>query len=459
MMGEDKNSIFLKFKNMIEEDQSYFFDSQEYEEIIEYYIEKGEFEIAQQACQFGREQYPFSVEILSQKSQLSILIQKVNESIVEIHEFFDENGFDENLLFILSSHYSQKGELKKSIQCLDKVKEEFTESSELYYQYGASFFVSEKYSEAINYFKKSLELDVKNEDALYDLSFCFELEGKLEESIEFYKQFIDNDPYSCYSWYNLGVIYNKLFKFKEAINAFEYAYTIKNDFSSAYYNIGNSYVCLKEWDKAIANFNLCAKYESPSADVYAKIGECYELKDDYAKAIENYRKAIELDPDKVSALMGLTNILHHQGKNKEAIHFINKCIILDEFNDTYWLLLANCEHNFGNETSALEAYEKSLDLNSNNIQAYNDYSHFYYDKQQFEDAFNVVLEGLNIIPDNSDLNYLAFVFGLKAGKYKESLPFLENALFLAPEKKEMVFKYFEDLDAQKAILRLIEGTI
>jgi len=456
---EKNNSLYSKFIKMIESDENHFFDSHEYEEIIDYYSDKGEFEIAEKVCTLASNQYPYSPTILARKAQLSILLENVEKSIKEIHTFLELNGFDENLLYILASHYSMFGKMNKSIQCLDKVKAEYGESTELYYQIGTSYFIAEQYTKAIENFKISLKLDVENEDALYDLAFCLELEDKLKESITFYQNFIDNDPYSCYAWYNLGIIHNKLLNFEEAINCFEFSYTIKEDFSSAYYNLGNSYVCIKEWDKAIANFKLCAKYETYSADIYAKIGECFEMKDDYSNAVENYRKSIDLDPQKESALIGLTNILHLQGKNKEAIHFVKKHLENDASNSANWLLLAKCEHAFGNEISAIEAYDKSLELNTKSVNTYIEYSNFYFDYEKYDLAFNIAKEGLNTIPDSAILNYMAFVYGLKAGNYKEALSFLENALFLAPEKKDMVFQYFDDIDSQKAILKIIDGII
>jgi len=455
--GREENSeLLMKFEQMLITKNHLFFDSDEYEDLIEHYLNESDYEKAQKAVTFARNQFPYSIEILIKKAHLSLFTNQVNSSIEEIHLFIDENGFDESLLTVLSSLYLDNDSKSKSLQCLDKIIDEYGASSDRYYLYGSTYLALGENENAIKYFKKSVELDIENEAALYDLAYCLELDGKLEESIEFYKSFIDQDPYSFFAWYNLGVIYNKLHKYDKAIESFEFSIAINDQFSSSHYNLGNTYVMMQEWEKAITCFKQCEKLENPSADLYSKLGECFELRGLFQKAIEYYKKALEIDPEKESAILGIASVLFDSKRYKEAIHYAQKSTRINETKYHNWLILAKCEASLGNDFSAVDAFDKAIELNfNNNDNVYLEYAHFYYDKKEFNTALNIIKEGIELLPNNSELKYLACIYALKEGKYKEAITFLENALFLAPENKEMLFSYFESVEEQKAILAII----
>lgn len=453
---ENYSELLIKFEQMLISKNHLYFDIDEYEELIEYYLNEGDYNKAQKAVSYAREQFPFSIEILIKKAHLSLFTNDVDSSIKDIHQYLDDNGFDEGLLTVLSSLYLDKGSKSKTLQCLDKIVEEYGDSSDIYYLYGSTYLALGENENAVNYFKKSVELDIENEAALYDLAYCLELDGKLEESISFYRNFINQDPYSYFAWYNLGVIYNKLDNYEKAIESFEFSIAINDEFSSAYYNLGNTYVMQQEWEKAITAFKRCEKLENPSADLYSKLGECFELRGLYQKSIEYYKKALEIDPEKESALLGIASVLFDAKRYKEAIHYAQKSTKHNEYQYHTWLTLAKCEAALGNDFSAVEAFDKSIELNYNNNEiVYIEYANFYYDKQDYKTALSIIQEGIEVLPENGEYFYLACIYSLKEGKYKEAIAFLENALFLAPEKKEMLFEYFESIDEQKAILALI----
>ncbi|MNT98487.1 Tetratricopeptide repeat protein [compost metagenome] len=55
------------------------------------------------------------------------------------------------------------------------------------------------FEKAIYYLKKTLELNMDNQEALYELAYCYDILDRQEESVEFYKKYIDSEPYSYYA--------------------------------------------------------------------------------------------------------------------------------------------------------------------------------------------------------------------------------------------------------------------
>ncbi|MFV0249197.1 MAG: hypothetical protein ACK5H1_09625, partial [Tenacibaculum sp.] len=52
-----------KFESMLKTNNVYFFDSTEFEEIVEHYLNKGKHSLAKKAVKLGLEQHPSSVQL------------------------------------------------------------------------------------------------------------------------------------------------------------------------------------------------------------------------------------------------------------------------------------------------------------------------------------------------------------------------------------------------------------
>ncbi len=452
--GNFNREVLDKFEKMIESDDSLFFDVGELEYVITHYLQTGNLKKATSGVEYGLQLHPNSQELLMLKVQVLTAKNEFEEALFYLEDLPDylntEVNLAKGLIYIKCERYDQAIQLLKKALTLDP------ENSELFYTIGYAFQSKQNYHQAIKYYKRSVELDMSNELALYELAFCLEITNRLEEAIPFYQKFIDADPYAENAWYNLGTIYHQLGKPKEAMDAFEFAIAIEPEFSSAYFNLANIQFECELYSDAIQNFEDCLEHESPSAEVYCKIGECYEQLENLDLAFEFYKKALKIDKTKEEALIGLGSILYERDKMQEAIYFVSRAKEVNPTNPGYWHLLANCEFRMGNEASCLEAFQTAIELETSDSKIWLDYSFIYYDKGEYESAHEVVKQGLEYIPESAELYYMGFVFALKAGNIKESLIILENALILDPDKKDMVFEYFQSLEEQKAILHIMD---
>lgn len=90
------------------------------------------------------------------------------------------------------------------------------EKSETYYNLGNAYCVVEKFAEAINVYKKSIELDSYNPPAFYNLGNAYYMLGQYDNSINSYLMALKRKPDSAECYFNLATAYNDKGNKKEA---------------------------------------------------------------------------------------------------------------------------------------------------------------------------------------------------------------------------------------------------
>jgi tetratricopeptide (TPR) repeat protein len=130
-----------------------------------------------------------------------------------------------------------------------------------------------KYSEAADYYTKSIELK-STSAALYDRAYCYYRMGKYKEAVEDYSRAIitNNDDLSaCYN--NRGTCFFKLGDYNKAIEDFNTAIELEefpDECGGTYYSRGESYFNLGEYNLALKDF-IEAKKIGDKYDNYVDI--------------------------------------------------------------------------------------------------------------------------------------------------------------------------------------------
>ena len=70
--NEHSEEPIAKFESMLKTDEVYFFDAEDFEDIIHHYLNHGKISLAKKALKFGLEQHPNSIELLLLKVEIEI---------------------------------------------------------------------------------------------------------------------------------------------------------------------------------------------------------------------------------------------------------------------------------------------------------------------------------------------------------------------------------------------------
>ena len=248
-----------RFEYMINTGDSYYFEPDTLEDIIDHYIVKNKVKNAMLAIDLGLQLHPSILFFQLRKAQLFSTTGKLKESLLILQDLERLEPDNSEVFITIASIFSQLRDHTKSIKYYEKALEIERlagnldeESFDIMLDLALEYENNNDFKGAINILEMLLLIAPDNESAIYEIAYCYEQIGDFDQCIAYYTKYIDNNPYSFTAWYNLGNIYFLKKNIEKALWAYDYAVIINENFSSAYFNMGNTYMQIEKFDEAIA---------------------------------------------------------------------------------------------------------------------------------------------------------------------------------------------------------------
>jgi predicted O-linked N-acetylglucosamine transferase (SPINDLY family) len=210
----------------------------------------------------------------------------------ELNKDFLEARFNLACLFFKKNSYLESEKI--FLELISKNNDDYMS----YYNLGLINFEIKKYKIALDYFKKSSNIQINFYNAYHQTALTYEKLGNINEAIKNYNIAISlNTEKLNISWNNLGVIYLKSKKIDEAFKCFKEAASLNGDKSlvfnnvaSAYFELGESFLGKKFLEKA-------AQYNKNNIKIISRLlgvfpYNSYEF-NDYKFWTEQFRKNIK----------------------------------------------------------------------------------------------------------------------------------------------------------------------
>ena len=288
----------------------------------------------------------------------------------------------------------------KYLKRLDKLLEESDDDFEVYKERGDLRAKLGFYNDAIDDYKKSLELnpnykeadkaltDTKNnldiynnslinkdytKDPMYYFSKAHNLynKRKYEEAIKNYNKSIDLDPNNSYAYNNRGLTKNNLEQYFDAVKDYDKAIELEPNNSVIYYNRGLAKTHLWQYEEAIEDYNKAIELDHNNSTAYYNRGLVKSYLGQYKEAIEDYNKTIELDPNNSHAYNNRGNAKDDLGRYKEAIKDYDKAIELNPNDRAAYHNRGLVKNYLRQYEEAMKDYDKAIELGPNNTDVYN----------------------------------------------------------------------------------------
>ena len=263
-----------------------------------------------------------------------------------------------------------------------------TQSVKLLNQKALVYYKQRKFDEAIQLWRKALEIDHLNTTVLYSLGIVHFEQKKYDEAIRYLKKLSEIAPDHHKALLVLGSAYLKLRKFDIAEGYIQKSLKLSPNNKMAYINLGAIYSVRKEFDFAIEMFNKVIELDPKEARAYLGLGKIYSFLGQHQEANEHFRKIIEIAPESTLANYA-----------KKALMSARKGEISDQ----------DVEHYF---SDGFRYY-----LNSYFIEAAQNYEAY-----------------LEHRPKDDLANYFLAEVYLKIGNFKKGFLAFKNAIFNNPNK-------------------------
>ena len=451
--------LVKQYEAALKEQQQFFLEEENYEQIVEFYITARAYKNALNAIESALEHYSFSSFFYTKKAEVLANQKHFSEALALLDEAQRLDPNDINIFLIRADVFLWEGKHELALEEVEyamTITEDSFDKCELYLELADIWEDQEKYSEVIAALKEAVKYDPKNQEGLNRLWFCFELTGKYEESIEFHLALIETSPYSHMAWFNLGHAYAGLGENEKALDAFEYVLAINDLIDAPYICIGDVKYNMEKYEEALDYYMQAMKLATPTKELHLKVAETYEKLGDMSKSRASLRKAITIDPYYDEAFYRIGETYRQEEKWAKAISSLERAVLLNNENTEYLAALAEAYMSIDEGDKAMELFERIFQIDPQIKQNWINLATAYFNVENYRKAFHVLNEAEQRYENSADIFYIKAVFYFQAGNRHEALLNLERGLITSFSEHLMIFEMDDSLLDDPAVLQVIE---
>ena len=430
-----ENELVSRFEDMIENNLELYFDTEELEDIIIYYLELGDLKSAENAVQFGLNLHPSSIEIKVKKLEVLIELEFYSPAKELMKELELSASESTDYLACCAKYYSNLGNPRKAI---DYCKQAILLGEELNFLH--NFIADECVNledpfTALLHYKKALKEDPMDEYALENIMACLVDLKRSDEAIQFLNDYLDSYPFSESAWYEYGQFYFNQKNYEEAIKGFDYLLAINSDAVSVYSNKATCLENLGNYKQAIVVYEEMLELEFTKAFTFYKIGLAYKALKQWVPSLISFQKSLIEDPQFYLSMMEQSNIYEEMGGMKEALYFAKEALNLNEDQVDYQKRVAFLLIDAGKFEESLVCLKKLIDIEPDRFYNWYAYAEVLILLGEYEEAITLLK------------------IAVKQHKRAELFYQLSNCFFILKEEKEGL-KYLDKAKKLDATIAL-----
>ena len=454
---ENQEVTVSKFESMLKTNSVFFFDSNEFENIIHHYLESGKIALAKKAIKLGLSQHPSSLNLKLFQVEILIFENKLNEADRLLTPLFEIEPNNEELYIQKANIYSKKDQHEKAIDVFKSAIKISDDCADLYSLIGMEYLFLDQFQEAKENFIKCIELDVEDYSALYNIIYCFDFLDDTNGAIEYLNSYLDKNPYCEVAWHQLGKQYTESKELIKAITAFDFAIISDDTFIGAYLEKAKVLEKLKRFEEAIENYKITIAIEDSNPYALIKIGYCFERLGNEELALQHYYLAVEEDPALDKGWIRITKFFNSKKDYLKALFYINKAIDIDPESASYWRLYSTINERLNKLEEAERGYKKTLELGDNELNTWLSRGDILIKLGEDEAAkFNFV-QALEYHPKSEELEFRLSGVCLKLNNMEAGYAHLLTGLHINSEHVFILEELFPEVYNRKAVLQLIEN--
>lgn len=454
--NEHDNFSLSRFESMLKTNDVYFFDSEEFEDIIQYYLENGKIALAKKATKLGLEQHPSSTNLKLFQIEMHIFENELDVADSLLNDLYSLEQSNQEVYIQKANILSRRDEHAKAIQLLEKALEITNDENDVMSLIGMEYLFLEDFENAKRFFMKCLENDEEDYSALYNIIYCFEFLEQHEEAIDYLNDFLNKNPYSEVAWHQVGKQYYILKDFKKALAAFDFAIISDDHFIGAYLEKGKVQEKLKQYEDAIESYSITLGLDDPTSFALLRIGKCYEKIGDSELALQFYTKCVEEDGLLDKGWIAITDYYLKKKDYKKALYFIEKAINIDSENVRYWKRYARINYSLQLFEEAEHGYRRTLELGNYELNTWLSRCDLLLQLGEFEAAIKNLLQASEFYPENAEIEFrFAGLYNILSEERK-AIFHLKNGLKFNREYVIIIEELFPNFYERPSVKQIIE---
>jgi tetratricopeptide (TPR) repeat protein len=232
----------------------------------------------------------------------------------------------EEAVTTLAYLYNEEGDTARAGEVLSSIPDA-SRSAKLYSALGYTYEQQKQYKNAIGAYRKAIELDRDNLDAIRGLAQNLVNDGQTDAALEQYKIIADANPEDAQTYLRMAEIYRKSGKFDLALESLKRAGTMVPDSIEVPYNMAVVYQAQGRYDEAIQVLQDLLKKTEKADNSYTqpdknnrsvfleRLGTIYRDNNNSPLALETFRKMLVLGDENTER--GYQQIIDTYRENKQ----------------------------------------------------------------------------------------------------------------------------------------------
>ena len=402
---EDYNLSLSKFESMLKTNKVFFFDSEEFEEIILHYLDIGKANLAKKALKLGLDQHPKSTGLKLVQVEMLVYDDKLDQAEKLLNELYAIEPTNEEIFIQKANIYSKRDQHEKAVEYLNIALKYTEDFADVYNLIGMEYLFMDNLEQAKQSFIKCLEEDIEDQSALYNVVYCYEFLDQNLEAIEYLKTYIERNPYSEIAWHQSGRLYYGLKDYENAVRAFEFSTYIDDEFIGAYMEMGKAQERLKKYDEAIESYQRTIELDDPTSYALLRIGKCYEKLGNKVEALKYFNKTVHEDPLLDKGWIAITDFYVRQKNFQKALYYVNKALAIDDQNRLYWKRFGTINKAMDNFEEAEFGYRKAVEFGDYQLDTWLFWVDMMHQMGEYNNAILTLIQAAEYFPEEAEIEY------------------------------------------------------
>jgi len=444
-----------KFESMLKTDDVYFFDSEDFEDIIHYYLNNGKVSLAKKAIKIGLQQHPDVIELKLLDIEVLVFENKLEQAEQMLDSLQLLNHSNEEIYIQRANIFSKQDNHEAAIELLKKALDLSNDSFDIYSLLGMEYLFLDDYEMAKQSFQQCVSFDPQDYSSLYNVIYCFEFLEDYNGAINYLNNYLERNPYCEVAWHQLGKIYFEKNMYKEALSAYDFAIISDDRFIGAYFEKGKVLEKLGKYNEAIENYETTISIDDPTSYAYLRIGKCHEKLNNNDLAKYYFYHTVHEDPLLDKGWLAITNFYYRNEDYEKALYYINKAINIDEENPVYWKKCAKINKALKKYDEADFAYKQSVDLGNYELDTWMSWADVMLLNKDEDSAIQILLQGLEFYPEKAALKYKLAGASILINDLDKAKDYLLEALKTNFKKLSLFKEDFPELYKMELIKNII----
>ncbi|MBR1798954.1 MAG: tetratricopeptide repeat protein [Bacteroidales bacterium] len=422
--------LVLRFEQTVLNGQQPFFDVDQLEIIIDYYLENGNIPPLSKAIAYAERLYPDSNAIRRRRAQLLVARQQYDDAIDMLNTLKQLEPDNTDIDYALGVAYGASDRHHEAIACFLRAAADGWELGRVYANIAEEYYRMANDDRAILYYNKALSTDTFDAATVADFYDTCRGAGKTDSAMGTLRSLTERQPYCKEAWFFLGLACASMGQYEQAIEAFELALTIDRTYTEVYVELSYVHEELGHFTEAADTLkHAIDDLDDPEArqNHMCMLANLYARHNNLAVAVSYYRRVLEQNPNNVDAISSLGLCYIDLGDRSAAEQYIERALAIDPHATVVLYNAAVVCDLTGQIDRARELYNELLESAECTEQHGQVYVEFLYRNDFLDEAISRATEMLSVYPHDSFYSTFLMAAYFRQNRYNNALSLIDDA--------------------------------